>query len=75
MSNNANNRPSRLQETRDEIRAALSNSPYRDQPALNRLYIEGLLTELLAYSAQNLYEVKARLRDLAERSTKPKSEQ
>ena len=71
---NANNRPSRLQETRDEIKAALKNSPYRDQPALNRLYIEGLLTELLAYSAQNIHEVRSRLRLLAERSTKPKSE-
>jgi hypothetical protein len=70
-----NNKPTRLAETREEIRQVLRNSPYSDRPDLDRIYKESLLTELLAYSAQNLWEVRQRLTYLAQRPTKPKSEQ
>jgi hypothetical protein len=70
-----NNKPTRLAETREEIRQVLKNSPYSDRPDLDRIYKESLLTELLAYSAQNLWEVRQRLTYLAQRPTKPKSEQ
>ena len=76
MSNyHPNNRPSRLAETREEIRQVLKNSPYSDRPDLDRIYKESLLVELLAYSAQNILEVRHRLTYLAQRPTKPKSEQ
>lgn len=61
-------KPTRLAETREEIRRVLENSPYSDRPDLDRIYKESLLTELLAYSAQNLWEVRQRLTYLATRS-------
>ena len=64
--------PTRKDIFRQEIDKMLANGPYKDNPNLHRLYCIGLLKELLLYSGVDMFEVRDRIKFLAERDNSNK---
>lgn len=63
---------SRREQFLEEINEAMENSPYRHTDKnLHQIYCIGLLRELLAYSALDLYEIRNHIEYLANRPRPP----
>ena len=68
---NMQKKTSRREQTLDRINRALDNGPYRANPDLHAIWVRGVLTQLLAYSSEDQWEVRDRLEYLATRLNTP----